>query len=476
MKPSNGQVYNSLVFGRPKILLIAPHNNIAEPFRTALEKHGFAVTVADSSSTQSRLLRTEQFALVVTLWLNGLHHTDEADVFSRTVDALFLLGHQTSDGIVEAFQNGVYRFEAHRTDADKFVKTVRELLEAHYNAQHMLAPEQAKTQNHHKRPTLTGVAFNDLIGQSPQIEEVRQRIMRISQFPGMPVLITGETGTGKEVVANLLHYFSPRADKPLIKVNCSAISEALFESQFFGHRKGAFTGANNTQRGLVEAAKDGTLFLDEISSLKLELQAKLLRLLEDGSYLPIGETIERRINAWIIAVSNENLADLVKKKLFRPDLYYRLKDIVINMPALRDRREDVLPLAEHFLKQFEQDFGMPPKEFSHEARDILQHFPWPGNVRELKRVIHSLSINCPEQQIMVRHLPLEMHAPMSLHEKEEAKSISLDDWEKVHLVEALKQTHCNRSKVAAILRIDRKTLYRKIAKYHIDLGAFRRNS
>ena len=342
MKPSQGHVDIRLVFGRPKVLLIAPHNHIAAPFKMALEKYGFAVTVAEFSSTQSRSPHTEQFALVVNLGQNDRHETGGADVGSHFIDAAFLSSNRAFPGSIQLF------------------------------------------------------------------------------------------------------------------------------------RKGAFTSANDAQRGLVEAAKDGTLFLDEISSLKLELQAKLLRLLEDGSYLPIGETIERRINAWMIAVSNENLADLVKKKLFRPDLYYRLKDIVINMPALRDRREDVLPLAEHFLKQFEQDFGMPPKEFSHEARDILQHFPWPGNVRELKRAIRGIAINCPEQQIMARHLPLEMQAPMRLHQEKEAKSISLDDWEKVHIVEALKQTDCNMSKAAAILRIDRKTLYRKIAKHHIDIGAFRR--
>ncbi len=225
---------------------------------------------------------------------------------------------------------------------------------------------------------LSPISRGDMIGQSPQIESVRQQIECISQFPGAPVLITGETGAGKEVVAELLHASSPRAGKPLIRVNCSAIPESLFESELFGHRKGAFTGALSDQKGLVEAAHDGSLFLDEISSLKLELQPKLLRFLENGGYLPVGETMERHSNAWIMAASNENLEDLIAQKRFRPDLYYRLKVNEINLPPLRERSHDILLFAEYFLAQFAQQFGTPPKSLSAEAQEALLKYPCPA--------------------------------------------------------------------------------------------------
>ncbi len=311
-----------------------------------------------------------------------------------------------------------------------------------------------------------------LIGRSPQIEKVRQLIKRISQFSNAPVLITGETGAGKEVIANLLHASSPRADKPLIKVNCSTLAEPLFESQLFGHRKGAFTGAHDTQKGLVEAAKDGTLFLDEISTLKLELQPKLLRLLEDGGYVPVGETVERRTNVWIIVASNENLADLVRQKLFRADLYYRLKDIEISMPPLRDRSMDILPLAAHFLAQFSQEFGRQFPTLSPEAQNALLQCHWPGNVRELKNVMRKAIIYGQGNIIGLEHFAMETAEEAASHASVMAMK-TLREVERDYILAVFKNSGCKIRATAQLLGIDRNTLRKKLFEYSVRFSDIR---
>ncbi len=469
MKSSKGYVDNSLVFERPKILLIAPpHINIAEPFRTALEKNGFVVTMADSSPSPSRSPHTEQFALVVDLRQNGRHETGDGAIGSHLIDATFLSPNQTFPGTIQLFRNGVYQLGADEADVDKFVDTVRELCgeqtaSCHSDQRQASSDQQPATSD--QQP--------DLIGQSPQIKEVRQLIKCFSQFPGMPVLITGETGTGKEVVANLLHYFSPRAGKPLIKINCSAIPEALFESQLFGHRKGAFTGATSTQKGLVEEAMDSTLFLDELSTLTLAQQVKLLRFLQDGSYIPVGGTVEHRSNAWIIAATNQDLAEQVKKGEFREDLYHRLKALQIHLPTLRERPEDILLLAHKFLEKAALKYQMSVKLLAEETKAVLLGFNWPGNVRELEQLMEVLMIKVDDDTILPEHLPAEFGKMKSATKSGYENITALEDLEKAHIVNMLQKTGGNLSESARLLGIDRHTLARRIKKHHIKIGAFR---
>jgi transcriptional regulator with PAS, ATPase and Fis domain len=298
------------------------------------------------------------------------------------------------------------------------------------------------------------------------MREVRQLITRMSQFPGVPVLITGETGTGKELVVNALHDMSNRCDRLLEKINCSAIPDQLFESQLFGHRKGAFTGATIAQKGLVELADGGTLFLDEISQMKLDLQTKLLRFLEDGTFLPVGETEERCSKTWIIAATNKRLEELIDNNLFRSALYYRLKGIEINLPPLRERREDILPLAQHFIKEFTNDFNLEQIKLTSRAQEMFLAYHWPGNVRELRNKIRALIVTGDENLILRQNFPPEFTDNAA--SEEYAEILSLDEVEREHIQEVFRRNNGRIRKTARDLRTTPQTLRKKLKSYMLS--------
>jgi DNA-binding NtrC family response regulator len=464
-----------------KILLISSHPEMAEPFRAALERTGFAVTVSGRSSTRpGRAPHFEQFALVVDLSPAQSHASDHAIAEASTIDALFLQGAHVPPGMIQSFRNGVYHFGASRADTGKFIETVRELLAKKHLSCQSFTPKPAG----HDRPSIAG-----LIGQSPQIEEVRRLTERLSQFSGVTVLITGETGTGKEVVARLLHYSGSRADrsartsassveslpsrKPFIPVNCGAIPDALFESEFFGHRKGAFTGATADHPGYVGQAQDGALFLDEISSLTLAQQVKLLRFLQDGRYTPVGETQERQSDVTVVAATNEDLKTLVAKGRFREDLYARLKVVEINLPPLCERGEDILLLAQEFLAKYAAIHNVPAKILSEPVIDILQHYHWPQNVRELENLMLALTVKLTDDLILPQDLPAEIVNREDTNSRGYENLLTLADVEKTHIVRVLEQTGFNLRQTARRLGIDFKTLQRRMAKYNIKVPAFR---
>jgi DNA-binding NtrC family response regulator len=459
---------------KPNILLIAPNAEVCEPFKSVLEKEGFAVTATDlipnrSPRELSLSKLNAQFSLVIILCPSSGTEQQNQPAGPSTLDALFLVGSKASSGVVQTFQNGVYHFNGNGFDPSNFAETAKELMaQLATDISHPASriPPQAASrsaaeippQRDNERP-----ATSILIGQSPQIEEVREQIKRFSQFPACPVLIIGETGTGKEIVANLLHASSPRAGKPFKPVNCGAIPEALFESQLFGHCKGAFTSATTSRKGYAEAAQDGTLFLDEIGTLKLDQQPKLLRLLENGGYLPVGETSERKTNAWIIAATNRGLEELLEKKLLRDDLFYRLKRAEIKLAPLRERPQDILPLANHFLLQFSRQFNMEPKRLSSEVEAMLIKHHWPGNVRELRNVIEGLVVGCDEQCIRAVDLPFaELAHQMSLPAE---FGLTLQDAERLHIQKVVKQNHGRLRKTAKDLGITYVTLRAKLKKY-----------
>ncbi len=451
---------------KPNILLISPHAEVYEPFRTVLEKEGFSVTTTDLLHAATRSPLNAQFSLVVVFSPSLQSNGQNPHVESPTIDALFLLHNHSFAGTIQSYRNGLYRLDADRAGVGKFVETVKELLLEQTAAKRQTSSAKHQVPNTTDERPASSDEHPALIGQSPQIEEARRQIKRLSHFPGVPVLITGETGTGKEIVANLLHACCNRADKPFIAVNCSAIPEALFESQLFGHRKGAFTGATMTHKGFAEAAQDGTLFLDEISTLKLELQPKLLRLLENGSYMPVGETIERRTNAWIIAATNRRLEELVEKKIFRDDLYYRLKCSEIKLTPLRERPQDILPLATHFVVQFPREHGLEPKMLSSEVEAMLIRYHWPGNVRELRNAMLSLMVGSDEQYIQAAGFPIAAtkHQTSALSNS----GLTLQDAERIHIQNVLRQNDWRLRKTAKVLGITYVTLRAKLKKYGLS--------
>ncbi|MBI5894155.1 MAG: sigma-54-dependent Fis family transcriptional regulator, partial [Deltaproteobacteria bacterium] len=310
----------------------------------------------------------------------------------------------------------------------------------------------------------------EMIGNSDAFNKVKELICKIAETPKTPVLIQGETGTGKELVANAVHCRGGRRDMPLIKINCSAIPDNLMESELFGHEKGAFTDAKETKKGLIELADGGTVFFDEIGDMSLNLQPKLLRVLEDQSFRRVGGVRDINVDVRIIAATNRNLKELIKENRFREDLYYRLKVMVIDVPCLRERKEDILPLAEKFIHEHSRVFGKDIRHISPEAKAVLLNYPWHGNIRELKNVIERASILTSSGEITIDHLPLEMVVG-DVKEQSSSKSPvsneTLVDIEKAHIQKVIAYCGYNKTRAAQILGISRLTLREKMKKYGI---------
>lgn len=318
------------------------------------------------------------------------------------------------------------------------------------------------------------IVNSELFGNSSKINDVKKMIQIVSNVPRTSVLIQGESGTGKELVANAIHYSSSRAKNPFVKINCSAIPDNLLESELFGHERGAFTDAKNLKKGLFELANTGTIFLDEISSLKLSLQPKLLRILETQSFRRIGGINDIKFDVRILTATNQNLDICVKEGLFRDDLYYRLKVIVIDLPSLQERQDDIILLAKLFIDQNNRNFNKNIIGLSEEAEKILLHYHWPGNVRELKNVLERGVILCSDSEISVEHLPHELNvasqkSPVKIGEKL-TSDMSLDEMERRHILFVLEANNNNKSQTARVLGISRSTLREKLRQYGIENG------
>jgi DNA-binding NtrC family response regulator len=309
-----------------------------------------------------------------------------------------------------------------------------------------------------------------IYGNSPQIQNIKELIQMIAQTPRTSVLIQGESGTGKELAANAIHYNSKRAHRPLIKINCSAIPENLLETELFGYEKGAFTDAKATKKGLFELASGGTAFLDEIGDMNPYLQSKLLRVLETQTFMRVGGEREIHVDIRFIAATNKNLADMVNDGRFRKDLYYRLKVMVIDIPPLRERKEDILLLANLFIEEGNKELGKNIKEITPEAKDLLLDYGWPGNVREVRNIVERAMILCTADRILPENLPIELReqpsAPWKLSPDMEA--YSLESMERRHISGVLMMTKGNKSKAARSLGISRSTLREKLKRYAIE--------
>ena len=312
--------------------------------------------------------------------------------------------------------------------------------------------------------------FDRLIGQAPNFESML-RSARMVAATDVTVLIIGETGTGKEVLATALQQQSPRAGRPFITINCAALPEALAESELFGHKKGSFTGAISNQLGRLQAANGGTVFLDEVDSLAIPLQAKLLRFLETGEIQPVGETSSQKVDVRIIAATNADLQDRISRGEFRRDLYYRLNVVPLEIPALRDRMGDIQVLIHHFMHQFTKSHGLPNATISKTALQRLTHYPWPGNVRELRNVCERLCILLAGKTIEEHNLPPEIVSGKPSESREillPEAGINLEQVEIDLIRQALERTRGNRSQAARLLGISRDTLLYRMQKHGIN--------
>lgn len=299
-----------------------------------------------------------------------------------------------------------------------------------------------------------------MVGESQALQDIQTLVQRLAPLPST-VLITGESGTGKEVVARALHQYSQRASRPFVAVNCGAIAPELIESELFGHIKGAFTGATGVREGLFFYAQGGTLFLDEVGEMPLNLQAKLLRVLDEKKIRPVGSDIEMPVDVRIIAATNRELSDQVKNGSFRQDLYYRLDVMNIHIPPLRERREDISPLAQHFMRLLAARMTIPPLTLDAEIINKMRNYPWPGNARELRNVI--------ERALILGHVPEGCLGSVTAADKEQpALEESLEAVEKRHILNVLSATSGNKTEAARRLNISRKTLERKYAEWGIQ--------
>lgn len=317
-----------------------------------------------------------------------------------------------------------------------------------------------------------------LLGESAAMQNLREQIQQVAPFK-TNILITGESGTGKEAVARTIHELGPRAEHPWVAINCSAIPRDLMESELFGYVKGAFTGALQNRLGRLEQANHGTLFLDEIGTLDLELQAKLLRVLQEREFSPLGSDTIRRVDVRIITATNSDLNELVKMNQFREDLLYRLDVYNIHVPPLRERVEDIPLLADAFLKEFRIEMGKPISGISDDAQNAMSRYPWPGNVRELRNAIERSVLSCNEDMIQKDDLPDKVcarHLPSEsvLFEQPELGDISLDEWlneaEKKIIMQALEESDGIQANAARLLKITERSLWHRLKKYNIQVN------
>ncbi len=370
---------------------------------------------------------------------------------------IIMTGHGTIDSAVEAMKLGAYDYLSKPFPQEKLAILVRNCLE-----RERLLEENTALRRELREKTVPVVP----VFESAVFREVYDLAQRVAETDSS-VLILGESGTGKELIAGTIHYASPRAGGRFLAINCAALSETLLESQLFGHVKGAFTGALQNRKGLLEEAHNGTLFLDEAGDLSPALQAKLLRVLQEGEFLPVGSTRARRVDVRLIAAPKKDLEKEVARGNFREDLYYRLNVISLHLPPLRERLEDIQPLALHFLAEIARKNRRPVKEISLEAMAALHQYHWPGNVRELRNVIERGTILARGETITPDALPLKFNASRSGPAIPAGAPLNLKDAERIQVVRALQQTAWNKSKAALLLGVTRKTLDRKIKEFAI---------
>ena len=435
----------------PRILIVDDDPGQRSLLDSFLRSQGFATVVVDSGERALETLRGEPIQLLISdvrmPGLSGLETLRRARQRHATLPVLLVTAYADIRGAVDAMRDGALNYLAKPIDLDELLACVQQATG--------LAP----------RPSLPARADQPLpasvVAHSALMQAVFRDVSLIAPSETR-VLITGESGVGKEVVADVIHAWSARAAGPMVKVNCAAIPETLLESELFGHERGSFTGAHAQRIGRFESAADGTIFLDEIAELAPALQAKLLRVTQDGGFERVGANRELHTNARILAASNRNLDEAVKAGRFREDLFYRLNVVELNIPPLRERREDILPLASVFIGEFARGRA----RFSETVAACLERYPWPGNVRELRNAMQRAVLLSQSELILPEHLPARVRAaagqppPPGLVSAEQ-----LDEIEREAILQALRHHEFNRTETAKALGISRRTLLYKLQRF-----------
>jgi DNA-binding NtrC family response regulator len=445
---------------RSLLTVLAIDDNVAnlELVSEAITHNDIQILTAQDAESGFRLFNSSRPNVVlldlVMPEVNGMELLEKMVASDSAADIILMTGHYSTESAVEAIQKGACDYLTKPLDVGRLRTRILGLLKEAENRQRALHLESALVDT---------FQFEGLIGRSPVMLETFARIRRVaSHFQS--ILITGATGTGKELVARALHRLSPRTSAPFIVCNCSALVETLLESELFGYVRGAFTGATQDKIGLFEHAHGGTVFLDEIGELPLQAQAKLLRVLQQKEVQRVGSPVPRKVDVRVIAATNRPLRALAAQGQFRDDLYYRLAMVEITLPSLIERRED-LPLLERFLlEKFSVQYGKPIVGITRRAQARLASYSWPGNVRELENVIGNAAMMAEGSTIDLNDLPENVTSLATSEADEDQKLISLEEVQTRYLIKVLKQVGGNKARAAEILGVSRTTVYEMLAK------------
>ena len=445
-----------------KILVVDDEVQIRTLLSRMLELEGYEVCQAGDCRTALKQLEFQSPDVVLCdVFLpdgNGVDLVSSVKKTAPNVEIILLTAHGNIPDGVQAIKNGAFDYITKGDDNNKIIPLVSRAVEK--------ARMNVRLEKLEKKVGHT-YSFDSVLGDSKALKDAVSLAQKVSGTD-VPVLLTGETGTGKEVFAQAIHYNSKRAKQNFVAVNCSSFSKELLESEMFGHKAGSFTGALKDKKGLFEEADNGTIFLDEIGEMAFELQAKLLLILETGEYIKIGDTKPTRVNVRVVAATNRNLPEEITAGRFREDLFYRLSVFQIHLPPLRERAGDVRILAKAFVKDFSVRLARPVTEITPAFLEALEQQPWKGNIRELRNVIERSLIVCESERLDVADLPLDIqNTHYEQSDETTPGSFELSAMERRHIARVLEYTKGNKTEAARLLKIGLTTLYRKIEEYGI---------
>jgi len=445
-----------------KILIVDDDDSIRTACTSLLRLQGFDVFPTDSPTRALQILDNQKFDICFVDFkmpeMNGIEFIKRLKKNHPDIDVVMITGYATIEMAVEAIRQGAYDYIPKPFKAEKLLAVVDKLVEK--NKILSQSKEQELILEFNGKPL-------NIIGKSPKMQELFRMIKRVAPTDST-VLILGESGTGKELIARAIHANSARKDKPFYTMDCGSVVETLFESELFGYEKGAFTDAVATKQGAFEMAHEGTFFFDEIGNISVNLQAKILRAMQEKEIRRIGGTQVISVDVRIIAATNLDLRRAVEEGSFREDLYYRLSVIPIRLPPLRERKDDIPLLVEHFLQKHQLRGEKKIHGISEEALSALMQYDWPGNIRELENVVERAIIIEEGDRLSLSSLPSQIKMQQELQKKGPESIPTLAEIEKQHIQQVLKITNRNISRAARILGIDRKTLYDKIRRYHLE--------
>ena len=466
---------NPLMSEHRRILIIDDERPILLTLEALLGRYGYQVETAATAAVGLKLLKAKSPALVLLdLQLpdaEGMQMLDQIKSEFPDTPVVILTAHDSLNNAIESIKRGAYHFISKPYAPEELLSLVEKALEKQ-SLLRETAELRQKTEQLEKRLEIAETRSMPIF-TSKVMQQIEELITAMAPSEAN-VLITGESGVGKEVIANTIHQRSRRASKPMVKLNCAAFPQTMIEGELFGYVKGAFTGAAHDFPGMIGEASSSTLFLDEISDMPADLQTRFLRVLQEREYRQLGSTRTSKANFRLIAATNRPIAQALAENRLRSDLYYRLNTFQIEVPPLRERKQDIPPLVASFVKQFAQQLGKPEPAIAPDAFQKLLDYSWPGNVRELQNAVEYAVVLARQNLIGVKELPTEVQLPPALQRTEHTLAVrsgvqSLDDMEKSTILQALAQCHGNKKKAAELLGIQRPTLYNKLKRYAIEL-------